>query len=46
MRELIHETTGIPEIGSVRTAENVDREFIDTQSLELYSSLKKHFAIV
>lgn len=46
MRELIHETTGIPEIGSVRTAENVDREFIDTQSLELYSSLKKHFTIV
>jgi dethiobiotin synthetase len=46
MRELIHETAGIPEIGSVRTAETVDRQFIDTQSLELYSSLKKHFAIV
>ena len=46
MRELIHETTGIPEIGSVKTAESVDRHFIDSQSLELYSSLKKHFSIV
>jgi len=46
MRELVHETTGIPEIGSVRTSAALDREFIDTQSLELYSSLKKHFAIV
>jgi dethiobiotin synthetase len=46
MRDLVYDTTGIPEIGSVRTSATLDRQFIDKQSLELYSSLKKHFAIV
>ena len=46
MRELIYDTTGIPEIGSVHTAPRINQEFINAQSLQLYSSLKKHFAIV
>jgi len=46
MRELIYDTTGIPEIGSVHTAPRINQEFINAQSLHLYSSLKKHFAIV
>ena len=46
MRELIHETTGIPEIGTVGTSDRVDRDFVNAQSLQLYYSLKKHFAIV
>jgi dethiobiotin synthetase len=46
MRDLIHETTGIHEIGSVKTAPHLNREFIDTQSLELYYSIKKHYTIV
>jgi dethiobiotin synthetase len=46
MRGLLHEITGLHEIGSVKTTALVNREFIDAQSLELYYTLKKHFAIV
>lgn len=46
MRGLMHDITGLHEIGSVKTASHVNREFIDAQSLELYYTLKKHFAIV
>ena len=46
MRGLLHEITGLHEIGSIKEASHVNREFIDSQSLELYYTLKKHFAIV
>jgi dethiobiotin synthetase len=46
MRELVHEATGIHEIGSIPTTEKIDQAFINEQSLQLYSTLKKYFAIV
>jgi dethiobiotin synthetase len=45
MRKLIFETSGVEEIGTVETAKEITKEFINGQSHKLLASLQKHFTI-
>jgi dethiobiotin synthetase len=45
MRQLIYDTSGIPEIGSIGAAADLNKGFIRDQSALLFSSLSKHFII-
>ena len=45
MRELVWQSTGVPEIGNVEAGEQLTKEFIREQAALLYSSLQKNFVI-
>jgi dethiobiotin synthetase len=45
MRELIYQTSGVHEIGSIEKAHTVNKDFVADQALKLREELAKHFTI-
>lgn len=45
MRELIYQTSGVHEIGSIEKAHTVNKEFVADQAVKLREELAKHFTI-